>query len=41
MTDGGDIAFRVWITELLDTQGIDLTGVKASKSALPISKHLE
>ena len=29
LTDGEDIAFRPWITALLATQGIDLSGVKS------------
>jgi len=30
ITDGDDIAFRTWITALLGTQGIDLSGVKSA-----------
>lgn len=29
VTDGEDIAFRTWITALLETQGIDLSGVNS------------
>lgn len=29
VTDGDDVAFRTWITALLATQGIDLSGVKS------------
>jgi len=34
VTDGDDIAFRAWITALLDTQGIDLSGVKNAPRGL-------
>jgi nucleoside-diphosphate-sugar epimerase len=34
ITDGDDIAFRAWITALLGTQGIDLSGVKSAPRRL-------